>query len=190
MKNLKKFVEQYPAWVALIIASAIVFSILAYAIYTDTAATILLIIIAFIFILSSVPTPPPPPSPDQIAEAAGTFLERACEALKDRLKIFQGLYYDTIPIEGTPQHRYFPRWEWYMTNCNGTAIVRLGLLRLSKEALSAETLKQERRVLRELLADDIKRGLVNLLSVPYGDIPTLYLLDIKQEEAYITFDFV
>lgn len=133
-----------------------------------------------------------PPAPADIADAAGMFLETASSSLKDSLSVFQSLYYDTIPIEGTDQQQYFPRWEWKSIKRNGVTVIQVGLLRLSKTALSADTLKQERRVLQDLLSDNLRRGLVPLVAHPtYSDgTPTICLLDIKEDGAYLCFEYV
>lgn len=134
----------------------------------------------------------PPPTLAEVADAVGVFLEDACVKLKDGLAIFQGLHYDSIPIEGTDQLQYCPRWECRTENRNGIAVVCFGLLRLSDTALPLEALTQGRRVLQDLLTDDLRRGLLPLAAPPaFADgTPTLCLLQVREFGAYLYFDFV
>lgn len=190
MKRINDLISKHPDRVAFGTILAVLAGAVIYAVYSNATTMVLLILCVSSIIFSSVPKPATPPSSEQIALEAGAFLERACAALKDRLKVFQALYYDSIPIEGTTKLQSFPRWEWLTANKNGIPVIRVGLLRASRDILSKETLLQERRVLRSLLADDIKRGLVSFLDAPCREIPSLYLLDIEQDPAYIVFEFV
>lgn len=171
---------------ALVLALLLVVAVLVFAYTTHTAALILLAI----FAIGALPIASAP-TPAEVADAAGAFLENACSALKDRLAVFRDLHFDTVPIEGGGMQS-FPRREWHITHPCGVPVVRLGLLRLSQSALAPDTLKQERRVLRDLLSDDLRRGQIPLAYRPtFRDgTPTLYLLEIKEESAYIVFDFV
>lgn len=164
-----------------------VVAVLVFADHTNTAALILLAMLT-VPILFNRSTP----TPFEIASVAGAFLEGACTTLKDKLSVFRDLYYDSFPIEETGQYHYYPRWEWKTYNCNGHTVVEIGLLRLSKSDLSATTLSQERRVLQNLLSDDLRRGMLpNVAHPAFTDgTPTLYLLDIKESNSYIVFDFV
>ena len=185
MKDLKNRIGNANA-IALALAVLLVVAVLVFAYVTKTAALILLAALAIGALpIASAPTP------TEVADAASAFLESACAALKDRLAVFRDLHYDTVPVEGGGTQS-FPRWEWRITHPCGVPVVRLGLLRLSQSALAPDTLKQERRVLQDLLSDDLRRGQVLLAYRPtfHDGTPTLYLLEIKEEGAYIIFDFV
>ncbi|MCQ5129972.1 hypothetical protein NE562_09895 [Butyricicoccus faecihominis] len=185
MKNLKDRIGNANS-ITLAFAAVLVVAILAFAYITKTAALILLAALAIGALpIASAPTPA------EVADAAGVFLERACTALKGRLAVFRDLHFDTVPVEGGGTQN-FPRWEWHITYPCGVPVVRLGLLRLSQTALAPDTLTQERRVLQDLLSDNLRRGQIPLAyrSAFRDGTPTLYLLEIKEEGAYIVFDFV
>ena len=185
MKDLKNRIGNANA-ITLALAVLLVAAALVFAYVTKTAALILLAALA----IGALPIASEP-APAEVADAAGVFLEPACTALKDRLAVFRDLYYDTVPVEGGGTQS-FPRWEWNITHPCGVPVVRLGLLRLSQTALAPDTLTQERRVLQNLLSDNLRRGQIPLAYRPnFRDgTPTLYLLDIAEEGAYIVFDFV
>lgn len=185
MKDLKNRIGNANA-LTLALAVLLVVVVLSFAYVTKTAALILLAI----FAIGALPVASAP-TPVEMADAAGAFLENACAALKGRLAVFRDLHFDTVPVEGGGTQS-FPRWEWHITYPCGVPVVRLGLLRLSQSALASDTLTQERRVLQDLLSDNLRRGQISpaYRSAFRDGTPTLYLLEIKEEGAYIVFDFV
>ena len=132
-----------------------------------------------------------PPPPVEIADSAVQFLDRAIASLHDSLAVFQSLYFDQLPVDDGSVRRFF-RWESDVRYYNGVRVVRIGLLRMGKTVLSAETLRQEKLQLQSLLSNDLERGYIPLVAHPtYSDgTPTLSLVDIEDTGKLVIFSFV
>lgn len=157
--------------------------------YTGTAATLLFAAwVMYKLSPGGIILPPP----QEIAVAAGAFLESAANTLQDRLLIFRDLYYDKIPVAGETKEYRFPRWEWRLRNQCGLTLIQLGFFRASASYLSKDTLAGECRVLQGLLAMEIKSGKYDLAVFPTVEdgLPVLHLLNIVEDGNWRIFNFV
>lgn len=171
--------------VALVLVCCILAIILAY-----TNPVILAPAVLVFVIIGEISKVDAPPSPKDITLCAAEFLENAVDTLAGQLSIFEKLYYDKVPIEGGGVRRY-PRWQSDLIYQNGIPVIRIGLLRASKEMPSDTELKEELLVLRGLLSDDLTRGNIPLAAHPcYSDgTPTLSLLKVEGIGPHIVFSF-